>query len=77
MEAIFSSETSVDIQRTTQRYIPEDRTLHNQRCENLESYSLMTAGLPTEIRVQDHPNTSLECYRLSHLALEFVEWFYG
>jgi hypothetical protein len=23
---------------TTQRYIPEDRTLHNYRCENLKSY---------------------------------------
>jgi hypothetical protein len=28
MEAIFSSETSVDSQRTTRRYIPEDGTLH-------------------------------------------------
>jgi hypothetical protein len=28
MEAICSSETSVDFQRTTRRYIPEDRTLH-------------------------------------------------
>jgi hypothetical protein len=36
--AIFSSETSVDIQRTTRRYIPEDGTLHNHRCENLKSY---------------------------------------
>jgi hypothetical protein len=31
-------ETSVDFQRTTRRYIPEDRTLHNHRCENLKSY---------------------------------------
>jgi hypothetical protein len=30
-------ETSVDIQRTTLRYIPEDSTLHNHRCENLKS----------------------------------------
>jgi hypothetical protein len=28
MEAIFSSETSVDTQRTTLRYIPEDDTRH-------------------------------------------------
>jgi hypothetical protein len=40
MEAICSSETSVDTQRTTRRYIPEDGTLHNHRCENLESYSV-------------------------------------
>jgi hypothetical protein len=38
MEAICSSETSVDTQRTTQRYIPEEGTLHNHRCENLISY---------------------------------------
>jgi hypothetical protein len=38
MEAICSSETSVDTQRTTRRYIPEDGTLHNHRCENLKSY---------------------------------------
>jgi hypothetical protein len=28
MEAVSSSETSVDFQRTTRRYIPEDRNLH-------------------------------------------------
>jgi hypothetical protein len=40
MEAIFSSETSVDTQRTTRRYIPEDNTLHNYRCENLRSCTI-------------------------------------
>jgi hypothetical protein len=38
MEAICSSETSVDTQRTTWRHIPEDDTLQNHRCENLKSY---------------------------------------
>jgi hypothetical protein len=33
------SETSVDFQRTTWRYNPEDRSLHNQRSENLRSYA--------------------------------------
>jgi hypothetical protein len=32
MEAICSSETSVDTQRTTRRYIPEDGTLHLVLC---------------------------------------------
>jgi hypothetical protein len=32
------SETSVVFQQTTRRYIPEDSTLHNHRCENLKSY---------------------------------------
>jgi hypothetical protein len=39
MEAISSSETSVDTQRTTRRHIPEDDTLHNYCCENLKSYN--------------------------------------
>jgi hypothetical protein len=38
MEAVYYSETSVDFQRTTRRYIPEDGTLHNHRCKNLKSY---------------------------------------
>jgi hypothetical protein len=37
-EATYSSETSVDFQRTIQHYIPEDSNLHNHRCENLKSY---------------------------------------
>jgi hypothetical protein len=37
MEAICSSETSVETQRTTRRHIPEDDTLHNHRRENLKS----------------------------------------
>jgi hypothetical protein len=37
MEAKYSSETSVDFQRTTPRYNPEDRTIYNHRCENLKS----------------------------------------
>jgi hypothetical protein len=38
MEAIYSSETSVDFQRTTLRYILEDIILRKYRCENLISY---------------------------------------
>jgi hypothetical protein len=38
MEAICSSETSVESQQTTRRHIPEDDTLHNHLCENLKSY---------------------------------------
>jgi hypothetical protein len=37
MEVICSSETSVEFQRTTRRYIPEESTRHNHRCENLKS----------------------------------------
>jgi hypothetical protein len=38
MEARCSSETSVDFQRTTRRYVAQDIILHNHRCENLKSY---------------------------------------
>jgi hypothetical protein len=43
MEEICSAETSVDFQRTTRRYIPEDGTLPNHRCENLKSYRALLA----------------------------------
>jgi hypothetical protein len=36
-----SSETSVDYHRTTERYIPEDRSHHIRRCENLKSYIIL------------------------------------
>jgi hypothetical protein len=37
MQEVCSSETSVDFQHTTRRYIPEYSTLHNHRCEDLHS----------------------------------------
>jgi hypothetical protein len=40
LEATSSSEKSMDFRRATWRYIPEDRTLHNHRYENLKSYKL-------------------------------------
>jgi hypothetical protein len=45
METTSSSETSVEFQRTTRRYIPEGSTLHKHRCENLKSY-IRVASLP-------------------------------
>jgi hypothetical protein len=40
MEATCSSEKSIWLQRTTWHYIPQDRSLHNHRCENLKSCNL-------------------------------------
>jgi hypothetical protein len=51
MEAICSSEMSVDIQRTTRRYIPEGSTLHNHRCENLKSYIVLHLFMCTDRRM--------------------------
>jgi hypothetical protein len=41
MEAICSSKTSVDFQRTIRRYIPEHGILHNHRYENLNCYTFI------------------------------------
>jgi hypothetical protein len=38
MEMMYFSEMSVVFQR---RYIPEDRTLHNDRCGNLTSFKFL------------------------------------
>jgi hypothetical protein len=45
--------------QSTRRYIPEDCTLHNHRCENLKSYILCT----------DYCNTAISVY------LAEVDWF--
>jgi hypothetical protein len=48
MEAAFSTESSIAFQQTTQRYILEERTLNNQRCENPKSYTaLKTCKIPS------------------------------
>jgi hypothetical protein len=44
MEVRCSSETSVDFQWTTWRYIPKGRALHNHHCENLKSYIYVFFG---------------------------------
>jgi hypothetical protein len=44
-EQRYVSETSVDSQRSTQRYIPEDSTLDNHCCKNLKSYIWTTISL--------------------------------
>jgi hypothetical protein len=49
MEAICSSETSADTQRTTRRYIQEVDTLHNNRCENLKSYKTNSTSFPVNV----------------------------
>jgi hypothetical protein len=41
MEAKYSSEASFDFQGNARRYIPEDITPYNHRCENLKSYAVL------------------------------------
>jgi hypothetical protein len=38
MKVTFCSKTSIDFQRRTRRYIPEDSAFHNHCCENFKSY---------------------------------------
>jgi hypothetical protein len=40
MEAVRTSETTVDIQLRTRHYIPEDSEIHTRRRENLKSHIL-------------------------------------
>jgi hypothetical protein len=40
MEVKPSSEMLVGFQWTSWHYIPDDRTFHNQFCENLKSYEV-------------------------------------
>jgi hypothetical protein len=65
MEAICSSETSVDFQLTTRRYIPEAGTLHNHRCENLSSYIFISSASMTDLLQRTiwsrYKSTDLQC----------------
>jgi hypothetical protein len=53
MEAIYSSETSVDFQQTTWRYMPE----HKQSCESLKSflYGIAKHGLQYHAHASVYP----------------------
>jgi hypothetical protein len=39
LEAVQTSETSVNAHQSTRRYNPEDSHLHSHRCQNLKSYN--------------------------------------
>jgi hypothetical protein len=54
MEAICSSEASVNVQ-WPRLYIPEDRTLHNHRCENFKSYKCYIVLIAISMRVKSMP----------------------
>jgi hypothetical protein len=70
MKATCSSETSVHFQRTTRRYIPEDRTLHNYRCENLKSYNTVTVFEQSPHSRADHKPCHLYYYFKSFMSFE-------
>jgi hypothetical protein len=65
MEAIYSSETSVDFQKTTLRYVPEDRTF-------LASYFM-------SFEIQSYCNIQIQNGRIFRdvMACRFVEVWKG
>jgi hypothetical protein len=69
-----SSETSVDFQRTTRRYIPEDRTHHNHHRENLKSYSIFIEGQPTFRSNISPSSVSKSNLCLLHASCCFLAW---
>jgi hypothetical protein len=66
MEAIFSSETSVDFHRTTWRYIPQGKNVYNYRCDNLKVYMLVR-----------HSTSFIDGEELETYLIYFVEKEYG
>jgi hypothetical protein len=80
LETTCSPETSVDFQRTTRHFIPEDKTLHNYRCENLRSYLFkiyLNTVFPVKVkpflfRISDY---TYECIsRIIVLGLTVLLW---
>jgi hypothetical protein len=69
MEAMCSSETSADFQRTTRRYIPEDSTLYNHHCENLKSYTVFLHRQVTHRYVRRFGKVGAACHLLSRWFL--------
>jgi hypothetical protein len=57
IEAVRTSETSVNFNVTKQRYIPEVSELHSRRSENLKSHTKMTVFWNVL------PYTAVEIYR--------------
>lgn len=81
---ICSSETSIHSQQTTRRCIPEDRSLHNYCCENLNSYKnnfiqkTRCSGRYSNLAPPEYRALSLyQPARYDHveLAMFFKYWF--
>jgi hypothetical protein len=65
IEATFSSEASAEFQRNTRRYISEDRTLENHRCERRKSLSWCLIHSSTTCRSAG-PGEQIESSICSH-----------
>jgi hypothetical protein len=67
MKVRCSSETSADFQRTTRRYITEDKTFYNHRCENLKSYKIINVYSIQQARLAEEIANGMLIYVLLKL----------
>jgi hypothetical protein len=75
MEAVSTSETSVNFYQTTRRNNPEDSHLHTHHCENLKSYQIKIVvdvlGTTYNYAVEDCMNRSTTLVNMiQHSSLE-------
>jgi hypothetical protein len=70
MEAVCSSETSVDLQRATRRYIPEDSNVHNHHFENLKSYTTILVCICNNVENLDRSASRQQGVRAHLCTLE-------
>jgi hypothetical protein len=79
MKAILPTETSIHFQPSTRRYIPEDRTLLNHRCEKLRAYTLR-AVLSADVKLPEckdnHSHQSVAKVEISEDMIPLPEYIY-
>jgi hypothetical protein len=69
----YATKTTVDFQRITWRYIPENSTLHNHRCENLK-FSIRLVGLRDETWTRYLPDPKQYCHPSGCDFRPFPSW---
>jgi hypothetical protein len=79
MEEKYAFETSVNLQRTTRRYMPEDKTHHIYRCKDLKDYinEVMPQYLPRgliNITERRRMTFVLAQIRTEDLCIRNIEW---
>jgi hypothetical protein len=73
MEGTYSSETSAGFQRTTQRWFPEGKTLHDHRCENLKILQYILVFVL--INNSDEDFTYVRIEFISDILIITYNWF--
>jgi hypothetical protein len=71
MEAVRTSETSVNFNVNTRRYIPEDSKLHVRRRENLKSHTVNLYGEATLRCTRPFIVLMMEAVRTSETSVNF------